>query len=64
MPRETIAAKKERAAEIERRMFEQYGEGACSLDYTTPFMLVCAVVLSAQCTDAAVNKTTPALAEA
>ena len=64
MPRETLAAKKERAAEVERRMFEHYGEGACSLDYTTPFMLVCAVVLSAQCTDAAVNKVTPALTQA
>lgn len=61
MSRETMAAKKERAAEIEKRMFEHYGEGACSLDYMTPFMLVCAVVLSAQCTDAAVNKVTPKL---
>lgn len=63
MPRETMAAKKVRAAEIEKRMFEHYGEGACSLDYMTPFMLTCAVVLSAQCTDAAVNKVTPALFE-
>lgn len=58
MPRETMAQKRERAAEVERRMFEVYGEGACSLDYTDPFRLTVAVVLSAQCTDAAVNKVT------
>lgn len=62
MPRETKAAKRERAARIEERMMQHYGEGACSLDYENdPFRLVCAVVLSAQCTDAAVNKVTPAL---
>ena len=63
MPRETMAQKRERAAEVERRMFEVYGEGACSLDYTDPFRLTVAVVLSAQCTDAAVNKVTPLLRE-
>ena len=63
MPRETMALKRERAAEVERRMFEVYGEGACSLDYTDPFRLTVAVVLSAQCTDAAVNKATPLLWE-
>ena len=61
MPREKRADKKARAAAIEERMYEHYGEGACSLDHTTPFQLTCAVVLSAQCTDAAVNKVTPEL---
>ena len=64
MPRELKADKIARAAKIEERMFEHYGEGACSLDYLTPFQLTVAVVLSAQCTDAAVNKVTPALFEA
>lgn len=63
MPRESLTTKRRRAQDIERIMFEHYGEGACSLDYTTPFTLVVAVVLSAQCTDAAVNKVTPALFE-
>ena len=63
MPRENLTTKRRRAQDIERIMFEHYGEGACSLDYTTPFTLVVAVVLSAQCTDAAVNKVTPALFE-
>ena len=63
MPRETMAAKRERAKLIEERMHERYGDGECSLDYETPFQLVVAVVLSAQCTDAAVNRVTPALFE-
>lgn len=63
MPRENLTTKRQRAQDIERIMFEHYGEGACSLDYTTPFTLVVAVVLSAQCTDAAVNKVTPTLFE-
>ena len=61
MARESLARKRERAAAIEERMFAHYGPGKASLDYTTPFELTVAVVLSAQCTDAAVNKTTPAL---
>lgn len=40
---------------------ERYPEATCSLDFTTPFELVVAVMLSAQCTDERVNKTTPAL---
>lgn len=65
MPRELKADKIARAAEIERRMYNHYGEGIASLDYQgDPFRLVVAVVLSAQCTDAAVNKVTPALFKA
>lgn len=64
MPRERMADKRERAAEIEQVMYAHYGPGACSLDYQTPFQLTVAVVLSAQCTDAAVNKVTPQLFEA
>lgn len=61
MARENLTQKRERAAEIERIMFGYYGEGKASLDYGTPFQLTVAVVLSAQCTDAAVNKITPTL---
>ena len=61
MARESLASKRERAAAVEERMFAHYGPGKASLDYTTPFELTVAVVLSAQCTDAAVNKATPAL---
>lgn len=40
---------------------DAYPEVTCSLDFKTPFQLVVAVMLSAQCTDERVNKTTPAL---
>lgn len=38
-----------------------YPDATCSLDFSTPFELVVAVMLSAQCTDERVNKTTPTL---
>lgn len=63
MPRENLTQKRERAARVEALMFERYGEGACSLDHRDPFTLTVAVILSAQCTDAAVNKVAPELFE-
>ncbi|MCK6526675.1 endonuclease III [Myxococcota bacterium] len=38
-----------------------YPDATCELDFRTPYQLLVAVVLSAQTTDAAVNKCTPAL---
>ena len=38
-----------------------YPDAQCSLDFETPFQMVVAVTLSAQCTDERVNKTTPEL---
>lgn len=38
-----------------------YPDATCSLDFKTPFQLVVAVMLSAQCTDERVNQTTPEL---
>ena len=38
-----------------------YPDAKCSLDFTTPFEMLIAVILSAQCTDERVNKTTPAI---
>ena len=40
---------------------ETYPDAKCSLDFSTPFELVIAVMLSAQCTDERVNKTTPSI---
>ena len=40
---------------------DTYPDAQCSLDFKTPFQMVVAVMLSAQCTDERVNKTTPAL---
>ena len=42
---------------------QYYPEATCSLDFETPFQMVVAVMLSAQCTDERVNKTTPSLFE-
>lgn len=61
MPRESKAARKERTAEIVRRLARMYPDAKCSLDYRNPFELLVATVLSAQCTDARVNATTPDL---
>lgn len=53
--------KKEDALNIINILKETYPDATCSLDFTTPFEAVVAVILSAQCTDERVNKTTPAL---
>lgn len=46
------------------RWFEQNAPDAQSeLDFKSPFQLICAVILSAQCTDKRVNMVTPALFE-
>lgn len=61
MPRESLAAKRARAVEVCRRMDDLYPEAECALHFSDPFSLVIAVLLSAQTTDAAVNKVTPVL---
>jgi endonuclease III len=61
LPRESKQRKRERALEILRRLEEMYPESRCSLDHESPFQLVLATVLSAQCTDALVNRVTPEL---
>src|SRR5882672_11026000 len=43
---------------------ELYPDVDCELDRETPFQLVAATILSAQCTDERVNKVTPALFKA
>ena len=53
--------KKSEASEIVKILRKTYPEAGCSLDFKTPFELVVAVMLSAQCTDERVNKTTPEL---
>ena len=61
MPRETNAAKRERAIEVCERLNRRYGPVECFLDHANPFRLVVSVLLSAQTTDAQVNKVTPEL---
>ena len=55
MPRETNAAKRERAIEVCERLNRRYGPVECFLDHENPFRLLIAVLLSAQTTDAQVN---------
>ncbi len=53
--------KKTDAKKLVDTLNKAYPDATCSLDFETPFQLVVAVMLSAQCTDERVNKTTPAL---
>lgn len=46
---------------LSERLKAAYPDARCALDHLDPFQLVVATVLSAQCTDARVNLTTPAL---
>jgi endonuclease-3 len=39
----------------------EYPDARCALEYSTPFQLLIATILSAQCTDERVNKVTPLL---
>lgn len=50
---------KQEATKIVEILKRRYPDATCSLDFTTPFQAVVAVILSAQCTDERVNKTTP-----
>ena len=50
---------KKDAKKIVEALKRRYPDATCSLDFKTPFEMVVAVMLSAQCTDERVNKTTP-----
>jgi endonuclease III len=43
------------------RLLERYPDAHCALDFHDPYELLCATILSAQCTDKRVNMVTPAL---
>ncbi len=57
----TRSTRKERARKIVAYLKKTYPEPASELAYRTPFQCVAAVILSAQCTDKAVNKLTETL---
>lgn len=52
------------AREVLDALYEHYPNPYCALDHRNPFELLCATILSAQCTDVRVNKVTPDLFEA
>ncbi len=56
-----MATKKERVEKFREYLIELFPEAICELDFSTPYQLLIATMLSAQCTDVQVNKTTPAL---
>jgi endonuclease III len=60
-PRESRALRTARTAKILDILEETYPDARCALDYATPFQLVAATILSAQCTDERVNQVTPEL---
>ncbi len=56
-----MAKKAAHAREIYDRLAAHYPGAHCALDFKTPFQLLIATILSAQCTDKRVNMVTPAL---
>lgn len=52
---------KKNVTKIIEELKDMYPEAKCSLDFSTPFEMGIAVMLSAQCTDERVNKITPIL---
>ena len=59
--RESKSKRRERAKEIVARLHDEYPDADCELNYSTPWELLVATILSAQSTDVRVNKETPAL---
>ncbi len=62
--KESLSAKKQRAFDIFTVLDRTYPNTRTFLTHKNPFELLIATILSAQCTDARVNKVTPALFEA
>ena len=57
--KETKARRRERVAQILAALDQEYGtDTRCYLHYETPWQLLLAVIMSAQCTDARVNQVT------
>jgi endonuclease III len=57
----TAAERKARVAEILLRLDRMYPNATCALHHSSPFELLVATILSAQCTDKRVNEVTPGL---
>ncbi len=53
--------KKQKLQALLNRLDQHYPQSACTLDYRSPFQLLVATVLSAQCTDRRVNQITATL---
>ena len=60
-PRPRGPALRAHAALLLDRLLARYPDAHCALDFRNAFELLCATILSAQCTDKRVNMVTPAL---
>jgi endonuclease-3 len=60
-PRPRGPALRAHAALLFERLIARYPDAHCALDFTNAYELLCATILSAQCTDKRVNMVTPAL---
>jgi endonuclease III len=58
---ERMPGRRERVREIIARLHREYPDATTSLDHRSPYELLVATILSAQCTDARVNMVTPEL---
>ncbi len=58
---ESAADRTKRAKKILGKLTAEYPDAHCALHHRTPFELLAATILSAQCTDVRVNMVTPAL---
>ena len=61
---ENKAVKKNRAEEVVHLLKKEYPDSKCSLKYSSPYELLVATILSAQCTDHRVNQVLPGLFKA
>ena len=59
--KETVDNVRSRVKKIISRLRKAYPGAKCALDFSNPFELLAATILSAQCTDKRVNMVTPAL---
>jgi endonuclease-3 len=59
--RETATARRARARKILQALARAYSEARIALDFRSPYELLVATILSAQCTDERVNMVTPGL---
>jgi endonuclease III len=57
----SVKATPDYAALVYTRLIQHYPDAHCALDFKSPFQLLIATILSAQCTDKRVNMVTPAL---
>jgi len=59
--RRTLETRSTLARNVVKRLKRAYPGATCALDHQTPYQLLVATVLSAQCTDVRVNMVTPSL---